>query len=292
MRMGRGVEERLQKIISRSGLASRRAAEEMIVRGEVTVNGKVVSVLGAKADPERDHIKVKGRLINPQLAQQVKRYLLLNKPRGYLCSASDPSHRPLAGDLIPPPLRQGLRLAGRLDFNSEGLVLLSNDGDFAHLVAQAGKVPKVYEVKVKGNPSEEQIAKLRQGVRLETGRTAPAEIRLLERTREGGNAWYEVTLREGKNQQIRKMFDSVGHSVTKLRRVKIGHLTDKGLGAGQFRELTPGEIKRFQNYKELGAEAVRSKPKSSGRGGPEPRSNRSGAKRRHKEHPNLTKGKR
>jgi 23S rRNA pseudouridine2605 synthase len=246
------MQERLQKLISRSGVASRRAAEEMILNGEVTVNGKVVAILGSKADPEQDHIKVRGRLINPQLAHQTGRYLLLNKPRGYLSSASDPARRPLVSDLIPPALRQGLRLVGRLDFNTEGLVLLSNDGEFANLITQAGKVPKVYEVKVKGMPSEEQIGKLRQGVRLGGVITAPADITLVQRTREGGNAWYKVTLREGKNQQIRKMFDSTGHSVTKLRRVKIGHLTDKGLPVGQFRELTPAEVKRFQTYSESG----------------------------------------
>ncbi|HEY6332966.1 MAG TPA: pseudouridine synthase [Blastocatellia bacterium] len=246
----KGMQERLQKLISRSGIASRRAAEEMIVNGEVTVNGKVVRVLGSKADPSVDHIKVRGQLINPELAHQPSRYLLLNKPKGYLSSASDPGHRPLVIDLIPPPLRQGLRLAGRLDFNTEGLVLLTNDGDFANLLTKAGKVPKIYEVKVKGTPTEEQIERLRRGIRIDRGTTAPAEIVLKERTREGGNAWFEVTLHEGRNQQIRKMFDSIGHSVTKLRRIKIGQLTDKGLAVGQFRELTSGEVKRLKEYQE------------------------------------------
>jgi 23S rRNA pseudouridine2605 synthase len=244
------MHERLQKLISRFGIASRRAAEEMIVNGEVTVNGKVVRVLGSKADPSVDHIKVRGQLINSVLAHQTSRYLLLNKPKGYLSSASDPAHRPLVIDLIPPPLRQGLRLAGRLDFNTEGLMLLTNDGDFANLLTKAGRVPKIYEVKVKGMPSDEQIDRLRRGVRIDTGTTAPADVVLKERTREGGNAWFEVTLHEGRNQQIRKMFDSTGHSVTKLRRIKIGQLTDKGLAVGQFRELTPGEVKRLKEYQD------------------------------------------
>lgn len=239
------MQERLQKIIAAAGIASRRAAEEMILNGEVTLNGKRVTELGTKADPERDHIKVRGKLINAQPSAREKRYFIVNKPRGYLSSVSDPKQRPLVMDLIPAAQRRGLHPVGRLDFNTEGLLVLTNDGELTRLLTQGGIVEKVYHVKVKGRPSDEQVERLRKGIRLDNTRTAPAAIRLLEETREGGNTWYEVTLREGKNQQIRRMFDSTGHSVTKLRRVRIGHITDKGIAPGQYRELTSGETSRF-----------------------------------------------
>ena len=239
------MQERLQKIIAAAGLASRRAAEEMILQGEVSVNGKRVTELGTKADPERDHIKVRGKLINPQLAEREKRYYLVNKPRGYLSSVSDPNKRQLVTEIVPAQVRRGLHPAGRLDFNTEGLIILTNDGDLTKLLTEGGKVAKVYHVKVKGSPAPEQIERLRRGIKLGETRTAPAEIRILERTRKGGNMWYEVTLYQGKNQQIRRMFDSIHHSVTKLRRVQIGHLTDRGLAAGQYRELKPSEVARF-----------------------------------------------
>jgi len=236
--------ERLQKIIANAGLGSRRAAEEMMLRGEVTVNGKPVKELGTKADPNQDHIKVRGKLISPAGTRE-KRYFLINKLRGYLSSAADPKNRPLVAHLLPPSARRGLHPVGRLDFNTEGLIILTNDGDFTNSITTAGRVEKVYHVKVKGMPGADQIDRLRRGIALGRSRTAPAEIRLMNRTKEAGNAWYEVILREGKNQQIRRMFDSVGHSVVKLRRVRIGHVTDSGLAPGQHRELTPSEVKRF-----------------------------------------------
>jgi 23S rRNA pseudouridine2605 synthase len=239
------MQERLQKIISAAGLASRRAAERMILEGEITVNGKRVTELGAKADPASDHIKVRGRLINPLLETGTRRYVLINKPRGYLSSVSDPKKRPLVTQLVPPGLSRGLHPVGRLDFNTEGLIILTNDGELTRLLTQGGQVEKVYHVKVKGTPKEAQIERLRRGVRLDKTRTAPADIRLLERTRKGGNAWYEVTLVQGKNQQIRRMFDSIGHSVIKLRRVRIGHITDRGLAVGSHRNLTEAEVKRL-----------------------------------------------
>ena len=215
-----------------------------MLRGEVTVNGKLATELGTKADPGRDHIKVRGKLITGG-PQQEKRYILINKLRGYLSSASDPKQRPLVAHLLPPSARRGLHPVGRLDFNTEGLIILTNDGDLTQLLTRGGRVEKVYHVKVKGSPGEEQIERLRRGVSLGKTRTAPAGIKLIDRTREAGNTWFEVTLREGKNQQIRRMFDSIGHSVVKLRRVKIGHVTDAGLAFGGYRELTPGEVKRF-----------------------------------------------
>lgn len=223
-----------------------------MVRGEVTVNGTRVTELGSKADPERDHIKVRGKLIT-SLRTQEKRYFLINKLRGYLSSASDPKNRPLVAHLLQPSARRGLHPVGRLDFNTEGLIILTNDGELTNLLTTGGRVEKAYHVKVKGAPGDAQIERLRRGITIGRSRTAPAEIRLIDRTREAGNTWYEVILREGKNQQIRRMFDSIGHSVVKLRRVRIGHVSDAGLAPGQHRELTTSEVKRFFQAPALGA---------------------------------------
>jgi 23S rRNA pseudouridine2605 synthase len=221
----------------------------MILDGEVTVDGRVTRELGTRIDPSLHHIKVRGKLINPRLASQRKTYTLIDKPRGYVSSTSDPQKRPLVTDLLPGK-RTGLHLVGRLDFNTEGLLILTNDGEFTELLTRAGKVPKVYHVKVKGSPPADQIERLRLGIKIGRVKTAPTEIKLIERTRDAGNAWYEVTLREGKNQQIRKMFESIGHPVTKLRRVKIGHVGDKGMKPGMSRELAPAEVARFfRDYK-------------------------------------------
>src|SRR5919106_3602762 len=161
------MEERLQKLIAAAGVASRRHAEELIVAGEVTVNGKVVRELGTKADPATDHIKVRGKLINPSLERREKVYVVLNKPRGYLSSVSDPEGRPTVMELLPASLGR-LYPVGRLDFNTEGLLLLTNDGDFTNYVTAArNRVEKVYEVKVKGVPTESGIARLRRGITLE-----------------------------------------------------------------------------------------------------------------------------
>jgi len=236
------AEERLQKIIAAAGVASRRKAEELIAAGEVAVNGRVVTELGTKADPDRDHIKVRGRSINRKLKHQEKIYILLNKPLGVLTSRSDPKNRPLVVDLLGQ-YRGKVHPVGRLDFNTEGLLLLTNDGDFTNLITGAKRAPKVYEVKVKGKPSEYQIAMLERGVTVERKRTAPAAIRLMEESET--NAWYKVTLYEGRNQQIRKMFDHIGHSVIKLRRVAIGFLKKERLKPGEFRLLSEAEVKRF-----------------------------------------------
>ncbi len=231
--------ERLQKLIAQAGIASRRAAEELIKAGEVTVNGEIAE-LGTKADPETDHIKVRGKLINPKLQSQQHAYILLNKPKGVLSSASDPEGRTLVTDLVKG---QGkLHPVGRLDFNTEGLIILTNDGEFTNKVAGSKTIPKVYLVKTKGLPTEVAIRKLSRGVRLDDGfKTAPAEIKTLKPTEKNG--WYEVTLYEGHNQQIRKMFDSVGHSVVKLKRIRIGQITDAGLPTGRSRKLTEAELK-------------------------------------------------
>jgi 23S rRNA pseudouridine2605 synthase len=239
------MQERLQKLIAAAGIASRRHAEELIEAGEVTVNGEVVRELGTKADPARDHIKVRGRLINPLLEAREKTYVLLNKPRGYLSALADPEGRPLVSELVPQALGR-LHPVGRLDFNTEGLLILTNDGELTNYVTSArNHVEKVYEVKVKGVPPEQQIERLRRGVRLEDGvKTAPARIRKTDETKT--NAWFELVLREGRNQQIRRMFDLIGHSVIKLRRVSIGPITSEGILIGQWRHLTPAEVKRLK----------------------------------------------
>jgi 23S rRNA pseudouridine2605 synthase len=235
--------ERLQKLIAQAGIASRRAAEQLILNGEVSVNGDIVTELGTKADPEKDHIKVRGKLINAKLQSRSNVYVLLNKPKGYLSSAADPEGRKLVTDLVKG--KGKLHPVGRLDYNTEGLIILTNDGEFTNFVASSRKIPKVYEVKVKGLPNKNAINKLRRGIMLDDGfKTAPADIRELKTT--GNNAWFEVTLHEGHNQQIRKMFDAVGNSVVKLRRIRIGNVSDNKLGAGRWRELTPDEIRSLK----------------------------------------------
>jgi 23S rRNA pseudouridine2605 synthase len=252
------MEERLQKLIAAAGLASRRHAEELIASGQVTVNGKVVDELGSKADPEKDHVKVRGKLINPLLKARQKIYVLLNKPKGYLTSVSDSEGRPLVVDLLPRSFGK-VHPVGRLDFNTEGLLLLTNDGDFTNFITAArNRVQKVYEVKVKGVPPEEAIERLRRGVALDDGtRTAPAKITRLEET--ASNSWFEILLHQGRNQQIRRMFDLIGFSVVKLRRVRIGFLGDSGLGTGGWRLLTPDEVRRFmkKEQKEPGERSVK-----------------------------------
>ena len=236
--------ERLQKIIAGAGIASRRKAEELITGGRVTVNGQVVTELGSKADPESDHIKVDGKLLH---GPERHIYLALNKPRGYVTTVTDPEGRPTVMDLVKH-VGERIYPVGRLDFNSEGLLVLTNDGELANFLTLAGShVPKTYLVKVAGQPQEEDVEKLRHGIRIgnkpgERGprsvRTAPAEVRLL---READNPWYEVTLIEGKNRQIRRMFEAIGHHVEKIKRVSYGSLK-LDLEPGEFRELTPQEI--------------------------------------------------
>jgi 23S rRNA pseudouridine2605 synthase len=241
------MRERLQKLIASAGIASRRHAEELITSGHVTINGEQVTELGYKADAEIDHIKVRGRLINPLLKKRKNIYILLNKPKGYLTSLHDPPGRPLVTELIPPALGR-LHPIGRLDFNSEGLLLLTNDGEFTNLITSAkNHIPKVYQVKVKGVPSESSVGRLRRGISIDKGEwTAPAEVRPLRAAK--ANSWFEVVLYEGRNQQIRRMFDAVGHSVLKLKRIRIGKLVDKGLAPGRWRTLAENEIRSFRAF--------------------------------------------
>lgn len=257
--------ERLQKLIAQAGIASRRHAEELITAGHVTINGKVITELGTKADPARDHIKVRGKLINPLLKEREKVYVLLNKPKGYLSSVSDPEDRPLVTDLLPAALGK-LHPVGRLDFNTEGLLLLTNDGEFTNFITAArNQVAKVYEVKVKGIPPAAAIERIRRGVVLEDGtRAASSEVNRVRET--DSNAWFEVMLHEGRNQQIRRMFDLIGFSVVKLRRIRIGSLSDERLRPGQWRLLDKAEVERLLKSRAKGSPEKRAKARLASHG--------------------------
>ena len=232
--------ERLQKLISQAGVCSRRKAEELITAGRVTVNGVPVTTLGSKADCESDHIKVDGKRL--QFSDE-KIYLLLNKPKGYLCTLSDPQGRPTVTDLLHG-VSQRVFPVGRLDYASEGLLLLTNDGDFANLITSAGgHCPKTYLAKLKGTPAPDALKQLTSGISIDGTRLAPCKIVTLK---DADNPWLSVTLVEGRNNQIRKMFDRIGHSVVKLKRVQIGFLRDPHLKPGEFRRLAPEEVKRFK----------------------------------------------
>jgi 23S rRNA pseudouridine2605 synthase len=233
-------EERLQKLLAHAGVASRRQAEQLMLEGRVTVNGAVVTELGTKADAERDHIKVDGKHIR---AREKLVYVVLNKPKNVVSTVTDPQGRPTVMDLIRG-VKARVYPVGRLDYASEGLLLLTNDGEFAkRIMAPATHVPKTYLVKTNGPLTEEQESKFRAGVPLEGKRTAPAGLKMI---REAGNPWYEVRLTEGRQNQIRLMFKHFGRLVEKLRRVKIGFLELGPLRSGEFRHLAPAEVARFR----------------------------------------------
>jgi 23S rRNA pseudouridine2605 synthase len=243
--------ERLQKIIAHAGFASRREAESMIREGRVTVNGRVVTELGTKADADRDHIKVDGKLIT---RAETHRYILLYKPKEVTSTVNDPEGRKTVIDLVKG-VRERIYPVGRLDYQSEGLLLLTNDGDLAYKVSHPkhGSV-KTYHVKVRGVPEERIVGKLERGITIEGRRTVPCEIERMKTTGRGeeeGNSWFEVRLREGRNQQIRKMFKAVGHPVSKLRRVAIGPIADPKMGPGDWRELTRTEVKMLATMQEM-----------------------------------------
>ena len=267
--------ERLQKIIAAAGIASRRKAEELISRGRVTVNGHTITELGSKADLETDHIKVDGKLLR---GPERHIYILLNKPKGYVTTVSDPEGRPTVMDLVKH-VNARIYPVGRLDWSSEGLLLLTNDGELASKLTHASShVPKTYLVKIAGQASAEDIEKLRRGIRIGArpsqssgarGRfekagqqvfTAPAQIRLMK---VAANPWYEVTLIEGKNRQIRRMFEEVGHHVEKIKRVKYGPLT-LDVEPGQARELTQVEVASLRrSVREGGRKPQHKSPKGT-----------------------------
>ncbi|MDX1582471.1 MAG: pseudouridine synthase [Thermoanaerobaculia bacterium] len=237
------AEQRLQKIIAAAGIASRREAENLIREGEVTVNGRVVTELGSKADPERDHVKVGNRLIT---RPEPKRYILLHTPREVVTTSSDPEGRATVIDLLKG-VGERVFAVGRLDYQSEGLLLLTNDGELANrLTHPRYGCEKTYEVKVRGVPDDTVLQKLRKGISLEGKRTRPARITRIRTTgkkHDPKNSWLEVRLREGRTQQIRKMFRLVGHPVQRLRRTAISSLEDTKLRPGEWRDLTEQEVR-------------------------------------------------
>jgi pseudouridine synthase len=237
-------EERLQKILARVGLASRRKSEALILEGRVIVNGTVVDRLGSKADLDRDHIKVDGRLLR---SPQHLVYLAMNKPDSVVTTVSDPQGRRTVMDLLKG-IKDRVYPVGRLDYHSEGLLLLTNDGEFAHhLTSASSHVPKTYLAKVNGTLSLEQEKEFREGVPVHGRRTAPAFLRL---SRAAQNPWYEVRLIEGRQNQIRLMFKHYGLLVEKLKRTRIGFLELSALRPGEVRHLTQKEVERFRRLME------------------------------------------
>jgi pseudouridine synthase len=224
--------ERLQKILSRAGVASRRASEQLIRDGRVSVNGATVRALGTKADPSRDEIHVDGRRV--KIAGR-RRYILLNKPRGYLTTRADPQRRPTVLDLLEG-IREYVYPVGRLDAESEGLLILTNDGDLAaRLTHPRHGIARVYQAQVLGVPDAHDLDRLAKGVLLDGRPTLPAEVKRLPHA-------LLITLREGRNRQVRRMCDAIGHPVTHLKRIAIGPIRDSRLKPGQWRDLTPHEV--------------------------------------------------
>jgi 23S rRNA pseudouridine2605 synthase len=233
------MQERLQKILSRAGVASRRSAERIMLEGRVTLNGVAVRELGTKADLASDDLRVDG--VRVRAPREIV-YLVLNKPKGVVSTRRDPAGRRTVMDLVPSVA--GLFPVGRLDVTTEGLILLTNDGDFAQRVAHPRyEVPRVYHAKVHGVPTPETLARLRKGVRVDGERMSVDKARILEGE---GNAWLELTLHEGKNREVKRLLEAVGHPVSKLKRVALGPLSNRGLEPGQFRALTPREVKTLR----------------------------------------------
>jgi 23S rRNA pseudouridine2605 synthase len=239
--------ERLQKVISQAGVASRRDAEKIITAGRVKVNGKTVSELGTKVELE-DVVKIDGKAINREKLV----YALLNKPKGVVTTLKDPEGRETVASLVKD-IPERIYPVGRLDYHTEGLLLLTNDGKLTQAITHPRHhIPKVYEVKVLGLPSDEQLDKLRQGIKLEDGLTQPAKVILLNRDQVKSVSELEVTIFEGKNRQIRRMFEAIGHPVRDLKRTKLAFLTLVGVKRGTYRLLTADEVKRLKSLIQQG----------------------------------------
>ncbi|MBS4215810.1 MULTISPECIES: 23S rRNA pseudouridine(2605) synthase RluB [Neobacillus] len=233
--------ERLQKVIARAGIASRRKAEDLIKEGRVKVNGKVVTELGVKVSPS-DKVEVN----EIPLEKEVPVYFLLYKPRGVISSVSDEKGRKVVTDFFPA-IKERIFPVGRLDYDTSGLLLLTNDGEFANLLMHPkNEIEKVYVAKVKGIPLRENLKKLEKGIRLEDGKTAPAKVKLLSTDKKKQTSIVEIIIHEGKNRQVRRMFEAIGHEVLKLKRERYGFLTLTGLKAGEARELTTHEMKQIR----------------------------------------------
>ncbi|MDA8168621.1 MAG: pseudouridine synthase [Nitrospiraceae bacterium] len=234
------METRLQKILSDMGVASRRRAEEMIAEGRVTVNGQTAA-LGMKADPEKDFIKVDGK---PLLKREPRVYFAFHKPREVISTLEDPQGRATVRDFLGR-IKYRVYPVGRLDYHSEGLLLITNDGEFANAVLHPSKkISKTYEVKVKGVVEPEALEKLRRGIKLEDGMTQPAKVRQLRKTE--ANSWLEITIHEGRKRQVRRMMERVGHMVQKLKRTSIDGIRLGELKQGQMRPLTAAEIEQIR----------------------------------------------
>jgi 23S rRNA pseudouridine2605 synthase len=250
------MSERLQKILSQAGIASRRASEQMMLDGRVTVNGATVRELGTKADPARDDIRVDGSRI--KLAER-HRYILLNKPRGYVTTRSDPERRKTVLDLLRG-VKEYVYPVGRLDYESEGLLLLMNDGDLAaRLTHPSHGIARVYEAKVLGIPDAHDLDRLQRGLVVDGRRMRASEVTLLPMKRDATGATLSITLREGRNRQVRNMCDAIGHPVDHLKRVAIGPLRDARLKLGYWRDLDDDEVKRLRKAAEQPPVAARAK---------------------------------
>lgn len=231
------MQERLQKILSRAGIASRRTAETLIASGRVAVNGNTITALGTKADPEHDSITLDGK---PVTIQTRKIYILLNKPSGYVTTMSDPEGRPIVTDIIKD-IQERIFPVGRLDFNTDGLLLLTNDGEWANRLAHPShEIVKEYLVKVRGDINAALLAKLANGVKLDDGWTAPARVELVKTMAK--NSWLTIAIHEGRYRQVRRMCESVGLLVARLTRSKYGNLELGTLKPGEYRHLTASEV--------------------------------------------------
>lgn len=235
---------RLQKIISTAGVASRRTAETLIAEGRVSVNGEAVRELGSKADPERDDIRVDGRRVKAPVR---RRYILLNKPRGYITTRSDPEKRPTVIDLLTTGgVREYVYPVGRLDYDSEGLLLLTSDGELAEkLTHPRHGIGREYHVRVRGVPDDREIERLRKGIALDGERTSPATVdlhKVIESSSHGPDAILSMVIYEGRNRQVRRMCEAIGHPVSRLKRVRIGPIKDDHIRPGEFRDLDDSEI--------------------------------------------------
>ncbi|VEF47923.1 pseudouridine synthase [Bacillus freudenreichii] len=239
--------ERLQKVIAQAGVASRRKAEKLITEGKVKVNGQVVTELGTKVSMT-DKIEVEGI----PLVEEEKKYFLFYKPRGVISAVKDDKNRKVVTDFFKH-VSQRVYPVGRLDYDTTGLLLLSNDGEFTQLLTHPShEINKTYVAKVKGVPLREALKKLERGIVLEDGKTAPAKAKLQSADRSKNTAIVEITIHEGKNRQVRRMFEAIGHPVLKLKREKFAFLELRGLNAGEYRELTPHEVKRLKVLAQTG----------------------------------------
>ena len=280
------MDVRLQKILSTAGIASRRAAETLITEGRVTVNGESVTELGSKADPDTDDIRVDGRRVK---TPSKRRYILLYKPRGYITTRSDPEQRPTVIDLLTKGgVRDYVYPVGRLDHDSEGLLLLTNDGELAdRLTHPRHGIGREYQVRVRGVPSDHELERLRKGIPLDGQRTAPAEVAVQKRieTAHGDDALVSIVIYEGRNRQVRRMLEAVGHPVSRLKRVRIGPLKDDHIRPGEFRDLDEQEVAALRRASQHPAlrtahPALRTEHSAPSTQHPAPSTERRGAERR------------